>query len=513
MTAMTSMTNLLALYTTLAEERPEEPALIYQREPHVGTVLSWARLAERGEELHRRLLDAGVPEAGLYAVVLADHPDMLPLLLAVWRLRGAALLVDPEWGDRLRRSIFGHSEPDAFISLLPELAVSLAGRPGSPGAHRDLPADAALLSYTSGSTGDPKAIVMTHGRLSTTMFAAAAAVVRHRGAAPRRVACSMRLSGSGVLNLHYTWAVCADAAVVVLPQLEVRTARDYWQRIERHRIDQTFLVPPLIELLNHLATPPVGDWPRPICITGSSPLSRRTQERFQRRFKIGLLNAFGLTESMCACFFGEYDEQGMGRNTIGQPALLKARLRDLSGRLVEGPGEGELELCGPTLFDGYYRNAQATAAAFVGSWFRTGDLLRRDERGSYTTIGRSKDVVMKGSYAIYLNEIEEAAVDIDGVHEVAAVPLQLPDGGEDLGLIVRFLAAAAAPDPDRIAAELRERLGPQRTPRRVVETAEALPRTGQEKLDRRRILALWQQLAGHAPLDLRSEMLRDDDRP
>ncbi len=492
------MTNLLAIYTSLAEERPDDPALIYEREPHVGTVLTWARLIERSEELHRGLLAAGVPEAGLYAVVLADHPDMLPLLLAVWRLRGAALLVDPEWGDRLRKSVLGHSEPDAFLSLLPELSASL-----SPSARRDLPEDAALLSYTSGSTGDPKAIVMTHGRLSTTMYAAAAAVVRHRGSAPRRVACSMRLSGSGVLNLHYTWAVCADAAVVILPQLEVKTARDYWHRIEKHQIDQMFLVPPLIDLLNHVAVPPANGHVPPICITGSSPLSRRTQERFQRRFKIGLLNAFGLTESMCACFFGEYDEQGMGRNTIGQPALLKARLRGLSGMLVEGPGEGELELSGPTLFDGYYRNPQATAAAFNGRWFRTGDLLRRDERGSYSTIGRLKDVVMKGGYAIYLNEIEEAAVDVAGVHEVAAVPLQLPDGGEDIGLIVRFLPDAASAS-DRLTIELRDRLGAQRAPRRVVETSEALPRTGQEKLDRRRILEMWQRLAGHAPLDLRA---------
>jgi acyl-CoA synthetase (AMP-forming)/AMP-acid ligase II len=504
---MTNLTSLLAIYTALAEERPQEPALIYRREPHVGTVLTWARLVERSEELHRRLLAAGVPEAGLYAVVLADHPDMLPLLLAVWRLRGAALLVDSEWGDRLRKSILGHSEPDAFLSLLPELEVSLAGRPGSAGTHSELPEDAALLSYTSGSTGDPKAIVMTHGRLSTTMYAAAAAVVRHRGSAPERIACSMRLSGSGVLNLHYTWALCADAAVVVLPQLDLKTARDYWRRIEEHRIDQTFLVPPLIELLNHAAAPPANGV-RPICITGSSPLSRRTQERFQRRFKIGLLNAFGLTESMCACFFGEYDEQGMGRNTIGQPALLKARLRDISGRsgrIVEGPGDGELELSGPTLFDGYYRNPQATAAAFHGRWFRTGDLLRRDERGSYSTIGRLKDVVMKGGYAIYLNEIEEAAVDVAGVHEVAAVPLQLPDGGEDIGLIVRFLPPAdAAPGTGAVATELRNRLGAQRAPRRVVETTEALPRTGQEKLDRRRILEMWQRLAGHAPLDLRA---------
>ena len=131
----------------------------------------------------------------------------------------------------------------------------------------------------------------------------------------------------------------------------------------------------------------------PTCISGSAPLSQRTQQEFQRRFGLGLLNAYGLTESMCPSFFGEYDERGMGRNTFGTPALLKAQLRDRNGTVVEGAGEGELELSGPAVFDGYYRNAHATEAAFRGCWLRTGDLFRRDEQGRYWIVGRLKNVV------------------------------------------------------------------------------------------------------------------------
>jgi long-chain acyl-CoA synthetase len=489
------MTNLLEIYARLAEDQPDRPALIFEREPYAGAAWTWSQLLERSQILSNQLSKVGPTERGLWAVVLADHPDMLPLLLGIWRLGGAALLVDSSWGDRLRCSVLAHADPDVLVSLAPELSVK---RLDAARGDRLLPEDAALLSYTSGSTGDPKATVMTHGRLSITMYAAAAAVVRHRGEAPGRIACSMRLSGSGVLNLHYTWAVCADAAVVVLPELALDTAPAYWRRIEEHEIDQMFLVPPLIELLNHAAAPPSGRRKPPICITGSSPLSARTQDRFQRRFNVGLLNAYGLTESMCACFFGEYDQHGMGRNTIGQPALLKARLRDLAGVVVEGAGEGELELSGPTLFDGYYRNPDATAAAFVGSWFRTGDLMRRDEHGRYWIVGRSKDVVMKGGFAVYLIEIEEAALDVPGVQEAAAVPLTLPDGSEDIGLLMRSLPGAAL-DLGAVAGGLRTRLGGQRTPRRIIETADPLPRTGQEKLDRRRTLELWRTLSGQAP--------------
>ena len=418
------MTNLFKIYERLAEEQPEKPALIFQREPYVGSGWTWSELLERSQILSRKLKRSGPAAQALWAIVLADHPDMLPLLLAIWQLGGAALLIDSAWGNRLRDAVLAHATPNAIVTLLPELTVTcLSSLP--PGDC--LPADAALLSYTSGSTGDPKATVMTHTRLSTTMYAASAAVVRHRGSSPARIGCSMRLSGSGVLNLHYTWAVCADAAVVVLPELVLDTTLDYWQRIEEHEIDQMFLVPPLIELLNHAALPPSGRRKPPICITGSSPLSTRTQERFHRRFQIGLLNAYGLTESMCAAFFGEYDQCGMGLNSIGQPALLKARLRNVEGRTVEGPGEGELELSGPTLFEGYYRNPTATAAAFDGSWFRTGDLMRRDECGRYWIVGRAKDVVMRGGFAIYLIEVEEAALDLAGVQEAAAVPLVLPD--------------------------------------------------------------------------------------
>ena len=487
------MTKLFDLYARLAEEQPKRPALIYEREPYVGASWTWSQLVERSEVLSRRLREAVRFERGLVALVLADHPDLLPMLLAIWRLGGAALLVDSAWGDRLHNSVLSHSDPDVLITLEPEFSVTQFA--ATDREVRPLPTDAALLSYTSGSTGDPKAIVMTHSQLSTTMFAAAAAVVQHRGEAPKRIACSMRHSGSGVLNLHYTWAVCAEAAVVVLPELTLDSAVTYWSQIDEYEIDQMFLVPPLIELLNYVAVPPSGPRRLPICITGSSPLSPRTQDRFQERFNVGLLNAYGLTESMCACFFGEYDAQGMGLNSIGQPALLKARLRDAAGAVIEGLGKGELELSGPTLFDGYYRNPAATAASFVGSWFRTGDIVRRDERGRYWIVGRSKDVVMKGGFAVYLIEVEEAALEVPGVQEAGAVPLSLPDGSEDIGLLVRMLPAATT-DLGAVSSGLRTSLGAQRTPRRVIGTVEPLPRTGQEKLDRRRLLERWQTLSG-----------------
>lgn len=487
------MMNLLDIYTALARERPEEPALIFEREPYMGMRLSWAQLAARGEELSLRLAAAGIKRHSLCAVELADHPDTLPLLLGIWRLGGTALLVDPKWGVSVRRSVYSHSRPNASVTLEPELTVSLLNDPSSKDEHADLPEGAALLAYTSGSTGDPKGIVVPHDRLVTAIYAAAAAIVRHRGVAPKRIACSMRLSGYGVLIIHYMWAACAGAAVVVLPELNLRTAPGYWQTVADHDIDQIFLVPPLVELLNQVGAPAQGMRKVPTCLCGSAPLSQRTQQEFQRRFGLGLLNAYGLTESMCPSFFGEYDELGMGRNTFGTPALLRAQLRDGNGCVVEGVGEGELELSGPAVFDGYYRNARATEAAFCGCWLRTGDLFRRDEQGRYWIVGRLKNVVMKGGHSVYLDEVESAAVEIDGIQEVAGVAWHLPAGGEDIGLLVRFVPDSGL-TCEVVAAELRQRLGAHRSPRRVIQITQALPRTGSEKLDRRGVTEMWRSL-------------------
>lgn len=485
------MRELLVRYRQTAEEYPEQPAVIVAREPYAGTTLTWAGLMERAEHLAGDLRRRGVTEGSRCAVVLSDAPDTLPLLLALWSLDATAVLVDGAWGERVVRGVLTHSSADHILRTGADgLDATALGRP-DPGPP--LPDGTALLGYTSGSTGDPKAIAFTHRKLALTMQAAAAASTAVHGSTPRRVALSMRMSGSGVLNLHYTWAAFMDATVVVLPELSFATGRDYWQRIDAYDIEQTFLVPQLVAVVNRLALPRGTDR-RVTCFTGSAPVPAGVQEQFHKRFGLPLRNAYGMSETMCASFFGWLRPDGTASNSIGVPQLLRARLRDTEGRLVTGEGTGELELMGPTLVDGYHGNPAATAAAFNGPWMRTGDVARRSEDGSFTLVGRVKDAVMKGAYAIYLNEIEEAATALEDVREAAAVRLHLPDGSEDVGLLVRFLPDGGA-DLDRVRSALLDDLGSARTPRCVLEAPEPLPRGGQDKLDRKAVQRMWSAVA------------------
>jgi acyl-CoA synthetase (AMP-forming)/AMP-acid ligase II len=500
---------LLECHRRLAEARPDEPAIVYLREPYTGVTLTWGDLWVRAQELSETLLKFGAARRRVSALVLKDHPDLIPILLALWQLDSPPVLLDPHWGTRLTDGVLAHSTPAFLVEIEPCVTVTPLGA----GSEADAPPDAVFIGYTSGSTGDPKAIVFTHERLYAGTLGNVSASRRLRGGTPARLARSMRMSGSGVINLHHTWAAVLGACVVVLPELNVSTARGYWSRIEEARIDQTFLVPQLIELVNRFAADrdPAPDMPGPLCFTGSAPLSPRTQQRFQRRFGLPLYNAYGLSETSSAAFFGHRGGDGLATNSIGVPERVTARLRDRAGDVVTGEGEGEIELSGDQVFGGYYRNAQATAETLVDGWLRTGDIARRDAEGNYHLIGRSKDAVMKGSYAIYLTEVEEAAAAHPDILEAAAVPLKLADSTEDIGCLVRLIEGHEV-SAEAIQSWLREALGAQRAPCRVVITQQPLPRGGQDKLERPGVVARWDALPG-VPPSLRSRWEKPDAAP
>lgn len=479
---------LAARYLLRAEEAPEADAIVYARAPFEGRRLTWADIAERSERLMRDYRALGLGEGSRCALTLADHLDMIPALLALWRLDATAVLVDPVWGDRLRANVVEHSGADFALDMAGD--AELVRLRASTGFASPLPEGTAMLGYTSGSTGDPKGIPFTHSKLALTMHYSAAACTFRYGSRPRRIGCNARLSGSGVLNLNYTWAPFSDAATVVLPELTLSTARNYWRAVQEFGVEQAYLFPAQVEMVNQVALPRSPGDTAPLCLTGSAPVSARLQSRFKERFGLPLVNCFGISEAMCTIFFGHIDGDGNATTDIGVPWLLQARLVDDAGNAVLGAGEGEMQLSGPTMLDYYYNNEAATAAAYDGRWFRTGDIVRRTAEGVYSIAGRRKHVVMKGGFSIYLNEVEEAALAVPDVLEAAAVPLLTHDL-EDLGLLVRLRADSESGATD-VHAALRESLGVQRAPSRVVRITEPLPRTGPEKLDRRACQQRWE---------------------
>lgn len=487
--------NLLDMYRANAADRGSEPAITFASPPFEGLTFTWSDLIERSSSLAEELSDAGVGSSSRVATILVDHPNSLPALLAMWQLDAVPILVDPEWGEAIRSGVLSHSRADAVVTIDDRLTVEPLD-PAAATNRPELPARTALVAYTSGSTAAPKGIPLRHERLVAALHASAGKVTGFRGHPPPRVGSSMRLSGFGVLALHYLWSAAFGAEVVVLPRLELATVKSYWADLDRHEIDQTVLVPPLYELLLR-ASHPGEHGRRPLFVNASGPISATTHSRFMELFDALVLNCYGLTETTFACMVGDTEERGKTTQAVGCPDLVHVRLRDENGEKVVGEGEGEIEVRGPTISDGYYDNAEANAALFTGPWIKTGDLARRDESGKYWIVGRLKDAVMKGGSTVYLTEVEEACIALDGVLEAVAVRADLPGGLEDLGAMVR-LVEGADPDSGELKAALDDALGASRSPRKVIVTDRALPRIGQNKIDRRSAQRLWSELTSRS---------------
>ncbi|MFV2199096.1 class I adenylate-forming enzyme family protein [Nocardiopsis sp. LOL_012] len=485
---------LFDIYERLAERTPDHPAISYHREPHAGTVLTWRALADRSWEIADKLGPAGVEGGGRCAVVMTDHPDTVPTVLAVWSLGAVVVPIDSQWGTDTKRSVLALSGADVVLDAERDTCVENSeARGGGPA----LPPGTAMISYTSGSTSDPKGVVLTHGQLLHAYESAGRALRDLLGHQPSRFGVSMRMSGLGILGMNYLWPAVLGMSVEVLPELTLLSASRYWTELRAHGVEVTYLVPALVELLNRVATDEgaegEGSRETVVCLSGGAPLSPSAHASFQERFQAILLNVYGLTEASFAAFFGDRDASGRGTLSIGRPATVDARLRGADGGVVDGPGEGELELSGPAVSCGYHDNPSATEELVHDGWLRSGDLARRDAEGRYWIVGRRKDVVLKGGFTVHLHEVEEAAGLLPGVLESAAVRLDLPTG-EDIGLLVRSDSAWDRLVPGAVVAALEEKLGRQRAPRRVAVTVDPLPRLGQEKINRREALALWRRL-------------------
>ncbi|WP_200263470.1 AMP-binding protein [Streptomyces sp. HSG2] len=235
---------LLDVYERLAARTPDDPAITFDRAPHIGTVLTWRDVVNQSEKIEDTLRAAGTKSGSRCAVVMVDDPNVVPTVLAVWRAGAVVVPIDSQWGHDTIRSVLTLSDVDVVID--PErntCTENAAARGDSP----PLSSDTAMISYTSGSTSDPKGVVLTHGQLRHAYEAGGRALTDLMGRRPSRFGVSMRMSGLGILGMNYLWPAVLGMSVVVLPELTLASAGRYWAGLRTHAVEVTYLVPPLPE--------------------------------------------------------------------------------------------------------------------------------------------------------------------------------------------------------------------------------------------------------------------------
>jgi long-chain acyl-CoA synthetase len=335
--------------------------------------------------------------------------------------------------------------------------------------------DPAVIFYTSGTTGRPKGAVLTH--LNLVMNATANAF----DANPfRRDDVVM-----GCLPLFHTFGQSVSmnstfrvgATLLLQPRFEATAAIELMTDL---RATLFFGVPTMyVQLLEaarrdgpELVLPTLRD-----CISGGASLPVAVLEEFEKVFGTRVFEGYGLSETSPTASVNQ-PWFGTRPGTVGHPIWgvdVEVAAETVEDRIdLLGAGElGEIVIRGHNVFAGYLDDPDATAAAIVDGWFRTGDIGLKDEDGFISIVDRKKDLIIRGGFNVYPREVEEVLVRHDAVAQVAVIGVPDPEKGEEICAVVVAVPGAQL-DADELVAWARERLGRHKYPR-VVHVVDELP--------------------------------------
>jgi malonyl-CoA/methylmalonyl-CoA synthetase len=308
-----------------------------------------------------------------------------------------------------------------------------------------------MLAYTSGTTGAPKGVPLTHANVLASTRGVEKA---WRWTADDVLVHALPLSHQhGLSGVHLS--VLTGSRAVILGRFEPAAL---CAAIAEHRATVLFAVPAMYERLD--AWDGIGDADLSslrVAICGSAPLSDALAARIERRLGRLPLERYGSTEAGLNVSNAYDGPRRAGRVGWALPGI---ELR------LDGD-DGEILVRGPQVFEGYWRRPEATAEALTeDGWFRTGDLGRLDpEDGSLEITGRSKELIISGGLNVYPREVEAALEDHPAVAAVAVAGVPSERWGEE---VVAFVVPAGDIDADGLIAHCRERLSAYKCPKRVV---------------------------------------------
>lgn len=429
---------------------------------------------------------------------ILDQAEVTTLLAGPEAVDGLAALLG--LAPRVRRVILPEDPvPPALRAVFP--GVQFLGCDDLEPAPLVEPAvaadDLAYLVFTSGSTGQPKGVAIHHGHLAHYMHN-----FRTYVATPDmtdRIATTYELSFDIALHdMLQAWWSGATLCVVPARQL-VAPARF----IRDQRITWWFSVASAAMLMDRQGTLRPGVFPLlKVSMLCGEPLPARAARAWAAAAPNSVLyNVYGPTETTMELAFYRWTpaseaECRRGIAPIGVPFPGHQHLlRDEAGRIVDGAGRGELLLAGPQVGAGYWKLPERTAASFVtlpdrpGRWYRTGDLVERDEAGMYHFVSRLDHQVKLRGHRIELGEIEAALRDAAGTDLVAVVPYPVVDGNAQ-GLVA-FVAGGADRGADDLRRDLERRVPAAMVPGRFERLPE-LPLNPNRKIDRGALLARLQ---------------------
>jgi acyl-CoA synthetase (AMP-forming)/AMP-acid ligase II len=494
-----------------AAARGERPALV---DAVTGRSISYAELPERVDRTAAGLARLGIRKGDVCAIFSANAPEYLVAVLAVARLGAVATTASPlytkeDLGKQLRDSAarvlftstalaptwadaIGGTAVERIVTFDDPGAGSLRGRRsalgfdtlaatrGAPPPVSIDPGDLAAMPYSSGTTGLPKGVMLTHRNLVANVLQVDGASHYVHGEDTTVVFLPLfHIYGLTAIALLGLWS---GAMMVIMPKFELEP---YLGLAARHRASLLHVVPPLVvALAKHPAVEAHDFSSIRKLFAGAAPLGANVIEQCMARIGCVLQQGYGLTETSPATHITSDDAAGIKHGSVGPPVpSTECRVVDPETGRDAAPGEdGEIWIRGPQVMRGYFNRPEETRAAIDGAgWFRTGDIGHADEDGHFFIVDRLKELIKYKGLQVPPAELEAVLLSHPAVADAAVVPLEDENAGEIPRAFVVLKGEATAAE---LMSYVAERVAPYKKVRRI-DFIDAIPKSASGKILRR----------------------------
>ncbi|MBI2529004.1 MAG: long-chain fatty acid--CoA ligase [Candidatus Rokubacteria bacterium] len=339
--------------------------------------------------------------------------------------------------------------------------------------------DIAVILYTSGTTGTPKGVALSHGNLAANARSAAAL---HELPREEWAVAVLPLSHSYGLTVMNAGHLLGTRGVLLRwfnPEEVLRTIQEF-RAVSMSGVPTMF-----VYLLN---CPEAGQYDTSsmrVWGSGAAPLPVEIVEPFERKFGGRLMEGYGLTEA--SPVVSAHRLSGVRKlGSVGQPIPgVQVSIRDDDDGVLPAGETGEVCVMGPNVMLGYYRNPEETARAIRGGWLHTGDMGRLDADGFLYIVERKKDLIIRGGFNIYPREVEEVLYAFPRTAEAAVVGMRDALMGEDVLAFV-VLRAGTRATAEEVMAFCKTRLAPYKCPKQV-RFVQSLPKSPVGKILRKEL--------------------------
>ena len=479
--------NLAGLLRAPAEERATKVALAYGAATVEGSV-TFAELDAEVDRVARGLRARGVSRGDRVAIAMPNVPHFVYAYFGILRAGGIAVPLNVMLTEQEISPIVADAEPKIILAAGDSAEIARRAVSGSA----DVPVvttdawdelgelgekfededaneeDIAILAYTSGTTGNPKGAMLSHGNLLANLEQQSS-IPEDRVTPDDVLLLTLPLFHIFGLNVPLGLLVKNGATGVLLERFEpVASLRV----IEQQKVTIVFGAPPMY--VAWVATPGADQYDLSsvrLAVSGAAPLSVEILKSFHDLFGVEIDEGYGLTETAPTLTSNRMMPRPKP-GSVGRPLPgIELRIVNEAGDDVELGDPGEIIVRGPNVFKGYWHQPEETARVFFGDWFRTGDIALQDEEGYIHLVDRKRDLVIVSGFNVFPSEVEAALLTNPKIAEAAVIGVPHEYRGETLKAYVVLEEGVDATEAE-LLADVNKRLARFKCPESIDIVAE-----------------------------------------